>query len=225
MHRRARHLTGRPAGASFHYDARWLNLTDGTGVSTWTDISGSNNASQVTSTNQPTFKTNIINGNPVVRFDGTNDFMSMTSGTDIAGESVNIVLVKKSGAQLPIAINKTAGLPYVNFYVDSLTTVFSCAGNNRYYQAVVSLASFAIVTSYTDSSSTYQIYKDGSSVSTTNFAFTFSGNMTHIGARDSGPDWANGDMAVILHIKGSLATSLRKRYEHSVGFSYKTACS
>ena len=225
MHRRARHLTGRPAGASYHYDARRLDLTDGTGVSTWTDLAGSNNATQATATNQPTFKTNIINGNPVVRFDGTNDFMAITSGVTISGEHVAIVFVKKSGAQLPTAVNKTAGLPYTNFCVDSLGTVFTCAGNNKYFQAVISLASFAIVSAYTDSSTTYQMYKDGAAVSTSNFAFTFSGNMTHIGARDSGPDWANGDMAVLIHIPGSLATSLRRRYEHSIGFSYKTACS
>ncbi len=59
-------------------------LNDGDAISSWVDSSGlSNNATQATGTKQPLYKTNIINGQPVVRFDGTDDFLGFTSVTTI----------------------------------------------------------------------------------------------------------------------------------------------
>jgi hypothetical protein len=53
-----------------------LGLSDGTSVSTWADSSGNgNDATQATGANQPVFKTAIVNGHDVVRFDATNDGM------------------------------------------------------------------------------------------------------------------------------------------------------
>lgn len=53
---------------------------DGTSVGTWEDESGNDNdLSQGTAANQPVFKTNILNGKPVLRFDGSNDFIEATS--------------------------------------------------------------------------------------------------------------------------------------------------
>lgn len=59
-----------------------LALADADPVATWTDSSGNgNNATQATSGSQPTYKTNIVNGKPVVRFDGTDDWLaSVTMG-------------------------------------------------------------------------------------------------------------------------------------------------
>lgn len=54
-------------------DASSLTLSDNDLVSEWTDLSGNNNhATQENDGNKPTFKTNILNGRPVIRFDGLN---------------------------------------------------------------------------------------------------------------------------------------------------------
>ena len=54
-----------------------LSLSDGDPVATWPDQSGnSNDATQGAGVAQPTFKTGIQNGQPVVRFDGASDFMA-----------------------------------------------------------------------------------------------------------------------------------------------------
>lgn len=51
-----------------------LALADGTAVSSWTDSSGlSNHATQATGTKQPIFKTGILNGKAVLRFDASDD--------------------------------------------------------------------------------------------------------------------------------------------------------
>jgi len=62
-----------PASGDLHarYDATQLSLSDGSPVSTWNDETG--NGHDLTAGNAPTFKTNIIGGKPVVRFDGVND--------------------------------------------------------------------------------------------------------------------------------------------------------
>lgn len=66
---------------------QWLSATtlqgtsNGSAVSTWTDKSGNNrNATQPLTTRQPTYRTNAINGQATVRFDGTDDTMSTTGG-------------------------------------------------------------------------------------------------------------------------------------------------
>lgn len=226
MHRRARHLTGRAAGASFHYDARWLSLTDGTGVQTWTDLSGSNNATQSTSANQPTFTTNIINGNPVVRFDGTNDFVSFATAAYVNLEYLSITLFKSVGTTGPTVTNKTTttGLPYTNFYY--FGTVYS--STNAYaFEAAADLSTHAIMSSHNiSSSSSFNMWRNGINANAksagTNNSVT---SVDCIGQRDWDNTKLNGDVAAAIHITGSLASSLRKRFEHAMGFSFKIACS
>jgi len=54
-------------------------LSDGAPVSSWPDSSvNGNNATQASSGNRPLYKTNILNGKPVVRFDGSNDFLEFS---------------------------------------------------------------------------------------------------------------------------------------------------
>ena len=56
-------------------------LNDGDAVASWTDLSGNgNHATQSTAAAKPTYKTNIINGLPVVRFDGGDFLSTFTTG-------------------------------------------------------------------------------------------------------------------------------------------------
>lgn len=57
------------------YDATALSLSDGQSVSTWGDETG--NGYALTAGTAPTYKTGVINGNPVVRYDGVGDFLSV----------------------------------------------------------------------------------------------------------------------------------------------------
>ena len=51
-------------------------LNDGDAVATWTDASGNaQHATQSTASKRPLYKTGILNGKPVVRFDGVDDFL------------------------------------------------------------------------------------------------------------------------------------------------------
>ena len=54
-------------------------LNDGDPVDTWSDSSGNGNHATQGGANRPTYKTSVVNGEPVVRFDGTNNYLDIPS--------------------------------------------------------------------------------------------------------------------------------------------------
>ena len=75
-----------------------VGLNDGDAVATWSDLSGNaNNATQGTASARPTYQTGEINGQAVVQFDGTDDYLSLPS---INANTVGTVFIvgKKLGA-------------------------------------------------------------------------------------------------------------------------------
>lgn len=70
-------------------------LNDGDAVSTWTDSAGVGNATGTTTT-RPLYKTNILNGLPAVRFDGTDDILKIA--TAFAPQTVFVVFNYTDGA-------------------------------------------------------------------------------------------------------------------------------
>jgi hypothetical protein len=65
-------------------DASELLLGDGAAVATWPDLTGGNNATQTTGVLQPTYETNELNGQGIVRFNGTTQFMAGSLGTSFS---------------------------------------------------------------------------------------------------------------------------------------------
>jgi hypothetical protein len=64
------------AGLSLWSRADQISASDGDAIDTWTDLSGNgNHSTQSDATKKPTYKTNIINGKPVLRFDALDDAM------------------------------------------------------------------------------------------------------------------------------------------------------
>lgn len=59
------------------YKASSLSLNDNDPVASWTDLAGNFNATQDTAGFRPIFKTNIVNGKAIVRFDGTDDRLNL----------------------------------------------------------------------------------------------------------------------------------------------------
>src|SRR5688572_5561243 len=67
-------------------------LADSDPVTTWTDSSGTANVTQATAAKKPTYRTNVINSLPVVRFDGTDDLLTgLTTG--LSGSSGALYVV------------------------------------------------------------------------------------------------------------------------------------
>jgi hypothetical protein len=94
---------GQPANALWLDAASLTGLSSGGKVSQWTDRSGNSRpASQATTANQPTYVTNVLNGQPVIRFDrGTSpQFLQITAaGTgNLVSGSRSVFLVAKANA-------------------------------------------------------------------------------------------------------------------------------
>lgn len=71
------------------YDARELSAADGDPVSTWPDETA--NGHDLTAGTAPTYVESGINGNPVIRFDGVDDFLDVAWGTIYQPNHVFIV--------------------------------------------------------------------------------------------------------------------------------------
>lgn len=83
-------------GRSLWLKADALALNDGDAVGTWADSSGNaRDAVQASAGNKPVFKTNILNGKPVVRFDGVNHQFLRTAAFSSVFTSTTIFIVGK----------------------------------------------------------------------------------------------------------------------------------
>jgi hypothetical protein len=71
-----------------------LATSDGDPVGSWSDKSGANaHAAQATSAKRPLYKTNIINGKPVLRPDGVDDAMAAALASAVSSGACTIYLV------------------------------------------------------------------------------------------------------------------------------------
>lgn len=80
------------AGLQLWLDASLIvGLADSDPVSTWADASGNGRDATAVDATRPIYKTGIINGKPVVRFDGTDDFMDL--GDNVGDDKATYTLV------------------------------------------------------------------------------------------------------------------------------------
>lgn len=107
-------------------------LVDNDLVATWTDSSG-RKETFTEATNKPTYKTSIINGKPVVRFDGTNDILtsSLAISNFITNSAYTFFLVVKTPSSHP-AGETVFGVADANIYFDdsAANSNFSLFTNN-----------------------------------------------------------------------------------------------
>jgi hypothetical protein len=76
-------------------------LNDGDPVTTWEDQSGNNNdATQSSASAKPTYQTNELNGKPIVRWDGTDDYMTLgdVAALDFGTNNFSVFIVVKATA-------------------------------------------------------------------------------------------------------------------------------
>jgi len=96
---------GNSASNVFWMDANELGFVNNQSVQSISDISGnSNNFYQLTSNKQPIFKTNVVNGMSVIRFDGVNDDLLTSSISALESPDVTWFIVYKQD------LMKTAGI-------------------------------------------------------------------------------------------------------------------
>jgi len=226
MRARQRHLKPKSIGAFIALDSRYINQGDNTVVSSWNDISGnSNNATQTLPTLQPLFRTNILSGNGVVRFDGANNYLQSPTITKT-----------QPYTSFVISFPRTYIGGYNSFFEDTSGGCTSLIAP----QLGVSKHDMYAGTELFSINSTLNTWFLGSYVfNTTNSKITINGGNT--GTGNAGSLNLNGifilgknsnlsrpynnDTAFAMVCESAFSDSLRKKVEKSAAYSFKLTCS
>ncbi len=250
MRARHRHFNSRFAGAGIVLDSRYINQSNNTAVATWHDRSNNNwNAIQATSTAQPIFKTNQLNGNPVVSFDGTTDRLSINSATGYlnnVGYAILISLVKdrspttgnsnhvvgiftissSATSGRSSIFSRQAGVANWRLFTRRLDTdaaTFPEFANDASYNIVTSVAN------YSGGNVSLQINNKQEDLknllSAGNTSATNSNNVTLGGFSTSTTDgFCFADMATFLAFNINIGAPLLTRIHHSMAYAFKLSC-
>lgn len=198
------------SGLLVWFKADSITADDGTSVSNWIDSSGNENTAtnSGSATSKPTYKTNIINSLPVVRFDG-GDGMTVAneSSFDIATYSIYFVGKWVSGTGAIMGKSTTSFSDgrrrKLNFRFDNSTTfkILSGADANNASVTVANAANPAIY-AYRTIGNAHHIFSQNSTntVSSTTLAeSTFNNASFLIGSNfGTGTEGFNGDIAEII---------------------------
>jgi hypothetical protein len=213
----------------------WLDATriaqaDSTSVATWADQSGNGyDATQGGSAARPTYIASGLNGLPVVRFDGTDDVMSLGASAlgmirNVAGATVFVVVKYPSNNLtnnlLFISISSVSGSNRLNLLQTSIPK-YQVAGRRLDAESSQNATSnqnaasnFIIQTAYADFSNTLlQQFINGAldgqktDFQTAGNTSDTDSNLINIGASGNNTNRLNGDIAEIIVYNRALNTS------------------
>lgn len=194
---------------------RIIGLSDGDPIATWLDASqGGNNATQAVAGKRPTYKTNIINGKPVARFDGGDCLI--TSSVDLSaiddvtifaiftaatGATVQAIIEHgngASGATKPISLFRNSSADSV------IALLIGNVGTANYINSIPVSSTPVIAQAIydkglaTDEVSLYinNVLVGSRSVNNNN-TDSFANNVFYIGARTDSTLYLTGDVAFL----------------------------
>ena len=210
------------AGCKLWLKADALALSDGAAVATWPDSSGlANNAAQATAGSRPLFKTNILNGKPVMRFaSATAQVMILTTPINTAAPwtvfAVTAAPSNKAIGSLASSTNYCRG-PHPN--TDG--RVYTGAGDGTLFADSAGShtdAAFHVYSSMSNAGSTGIMYKDGATISIGVALSGAPGNFDQVGARN--PPNSDGDLAEVICYDSCLSTTDRQNVENYLKAKY-----
>lgn len=107
------------------FKADSISANDGDQIATWSDSSGNGkDASQSTESKRPTYKTNVLNGKPVVRFNTTSD-TSLVTGAVTLTQPYSVFMVGINNGNVlatPLSLEKTSGATGALIYTSGTST-------------------------------------------------------------------------------------------------------
>ena len=192
-------------------------LNDGDVVSTWYDQSGANrDLSQPTAAYKPIYKTNIINGLPVVRFDGSNDTMlAANSGVLNLTGPMEFFVVHRPMATGAVLFHKEAqysvqeDASYNLAWADSSNYSYA---NFGYHAIGLAYNTWSILNIYKASDFTVWMWRDGVAQYAAGFggAITGTANTFCLGSYNGTSAFLNGDIAEVLIFDMNLTIQTRQ---------------
>lgn len=184
-------------------------------VGSWSDLSGnSNHAFQTTAGKRPLLKLAIKNGRPVLRYDGTDDFLKCTSNAGLNPTLITIALVLQVSAlaNTPLFIAKASSY---NFYAGATGTLVADLPNSLVGSAgLVANGNWYTLMFICDGANMF-IYKNGAQVATRASVLTLasSANDLGVGARGDGIEPSGIDLGAAVIIGRAINSTERAALE------------
>lgn len=187
---------------------------DGDVVGEWQDQSGSgNHATQATGSKKPTLRTNVLNGLPVLRFDGSNDGLA-PSGFTVASAHTIFVVAKaaNSGGNYSV-LTDDDGVPQLfcngqwNLFTGSVTTI---GGTSANWNLLV----------LKGSGGSTDCYLNGTPAATLGAVFAGVTALSLSGYGGHTTNVFNGDIAAVLVYDSALSASNRTKVENYLAAKY-----
>lgn len=206
-------------------------LSDGDPIASWADQSGEgNNAVQATAAKKPLYKTDVVNGEPVVRFDGTDDTLVIPHVAGLNTETFTLFIVmaftnEAADETIFEKWDQSGAYPYAfRTRVDGnvrFATYDGSAANNMDGDTDISDGSFNILTFVRDGTDG-EIFLNGVSDGDTS---THKENTTNthdvgIGARGVGGTPWGGDTAEIIFYNEELSSADKDTIETYLSEKY-----
>jgi hypothetical protein len=199
-------------------------LADGTPVSTWPDSSVNGNNATQSGSARPTFKTNIVNSKPVVRFTSAG-LNSLNLTTPISGNwpwCVFVVGIPATPASTMVVLSSGATFhPVSLYYYGGGNTFWSDRTEYKSIGTVLGTA-FHVVTTNAPASGSLAAYLDGTVITTGGGSPNpNTNNFTTIGSGSTGPViYSDGDIAEIIIYNVVLSGTDRANIEKYLGTKY-----
>lgn len=198
------------------------SLSDGDPVSTWNDSSSNANNTTGTTTTRPLYKTAIINGLPVVRFDGTDDFLAL--GSALSNQAWHVFAVVRSiGTSTRTLLGGATG----SFqYRTNLLKQEVLKGSTASIGSSTSDVTTPAVISASYATPNAAFYLNGAADGTASSAQTFTANVVRVGRStvSTGEPYAN-DIAELIVYNAVLSAGNRGSVTTYLGAKWGIAVS
>jgi hypothetical protein len=187
---------------SLTYAAVVAGLVDGDPVGTWPDSSVNGNDATQTGSARPTFKTNIVNSLPVVRFTAVG-LSGLNLTTPISGTPWTVFAVLKAATAASIVHSVASGPSpgMLGTLINSDTKVYCADKVALKFTTTSPTTAFHVITTTMDGAGSGAIASDGTVFGLTNVGAPTAGNFDVIGWRNS-PIYSDGDVAEIIVYAG-----------------------
>jgi hypothetical protein len=234
MRARQRHLKSKSLAATAAYDARYITgISDGSVVSTWSDLSGNGkDATQSTNSLRPLYKTAIIGGQPTVRFDGTDDQFTHSAANSATCSIIAVIsrVTSQTNYRGIFAYGpSTVSSQGTSFFISLVTsnkwgtfTATAGVGSPQPANTQIAATTPSILTMIDNDGSGGNFYLNALADGTWTGTSVGQGQ-DHLGGYNPGQS-SNIDVGAFL-LAPKFENPLRRRVEHSYGYSFKIACS
>jgi hypothetical protein len=203
------------AGLKLWLDASQITgLNDGDAVATWSDVSGNGrDFTQGTASARPIYKTAILNGKPVVRFDGIDDKLSRANFIT-TGVGTTFAVARRSGGsagvQEIIGLGSSGGF---TGWVALAAKSFGSANWGVYVNGGWNASSYSLdgvwstVRFRSDGSANFTLATNNGTPETITGAGGFANLFTSNVGDDGYGQYLSGDVACILHYDTQLSVA------------------